>query len=109
MFLLPSMREGSPLALLEAMAMGLTPVASRVGGVPEILAGELRELTYERFDSPKAADLVVELLRNPARAASLGRLARSRAQELTWMRTAKIVEVACLRALQRRRVRGEER
>jgi glycosyltransferase involved in cell wall biosynthesis len=102
-FLLPSMREGSPLALLEAMAMGLTPVASRVGGVPEILTGDLRELSYERFDSERAAVLVIDLLRNPERAASLGRLARSRAQELTWARTAKIVESACLQALRRRR------
>jgi len=35
-FLLPSMREGMPNALLEAMAAGLAPVSRRVGGVPDI-------------------------------------------------------------------------
>ncbi len=36
-FLLPSNREGMPVAMLEAMANNLVPVGSRVGGVPEIV------------------------------------------------------------------------
>ncbi len=99
--LLPSMREGSPLALLEAMAMGLAPIASRVGGVPDILVGELSSFLFDRFDVQEAAGHVVRLLGDSRRTARMGRLARQRAIELTWARTASVVEDACVHAASR--------
>ena len=44
LFVLPSLAENLPVVLIEAMASGLPSVATRVGGVPEMLGDEDGEL-----------------------------------------------------------------
>jgi len=80
-FVLPSLSEGTPMALLEAMALARPVVATSVGGVPEIVRNdETGRLVAPQ--SPQAiADACVELARKRAWASTLGAAARRAVEE----------------------------
>lgn len=77
-FVQPSRSEGLPLALMEAMAAGLPAVATRVGGVPEIIAPGSGAMVPAE-DPDALADALSDVLLNPRLASDLGRRARERA------------------------------
>lgn len=76
-FALPSRSEGLPLALLEAMAAGLPVVATRVGGVPDVLEPGTGLLVPPE-DAAALAEALSKLLDRPAEAAAMGERARER-------------------------------
>jgi glycosyltransferase involved in cell wall biosynthesis len=80
-FCLTSSTEGSPLALLEAMASGLPCVATAVGGVPELLiadSGNGKRGALVAVDDDVAAGEAVEgFLEDPDLAHEIGRRARA--------------------------------
>ncbi len=77
-FVLPSISESMPLSLLEAMACGRACVASRVGGIPEIIThGENGFLTLP-CDSVGLADRLNRLVADPKLRARFGSKARER-------------------------------
>jgi glycosyltransferase involved in cell wall biosynthesis len=96
--LLPSLSEGSPLVLLEALAAGLPAVAADVGGVPDIVAGERGALLFRPMRAEEAVTQLVRLLSEPALAARLSATGRARAAELTWERAARALLEAAARA-----------
>ena len=53
--LMPSLWEGLPITLLEAMASGRTVIASTVGGIPEVMRHELNGLLVPPKDSAAIA------------------------------------------------------
>lgn len=59
---LPSRDEGFGLVLLEAMAAGLPVVATRVGGIPEIVRHNENGLLVERGDVNALADAILKVL-----------------------------------------------
>jgi glycosyltransferase involved in cell wall biosynthesis len=81
-FLMPSTSEGLPVALLEAMAYGKPIVATRVGGIPDVLADGREGLLVPPGDVAALADAVGTLVADPQRALELGRAAKQRVAEL---------------------------
>jgi glycosyltransferase involved in cell wall biosynthesis len=75
----PSLTEGSPLVTLEAMAAGVPVVASAVGGIPDQVRHGKEGLLVPPGDTGAMGDAIVALLRDPARARSLGEAGRRRA------------------------------
>ncbi len=75
-------RDGIPNVLLEAMAMGLPVVATRVSGIPELVGDGFNGLLVQA-DAPAAlADAITRLLSQPALCADLGCRARATVTEL---------------------------
>lgn len=80
-FVLPSLSEGSPNVLLEAMASGLPIVATDVGGVPEIAADEVNALLVPAEDAAAMGRSVLRLLNDSTLGSQLGRMARQTVTE----------------------------
>ena len=58
---LPSRREGFPMALLEGMAFGLPPVATNIGGIPELVDDGVSGLLIEPGDIAALATALARL------------------------------------------------
>jgi glycosyltransferase involved in cell wall biosynthesis len=82
-FALPSLFEGMPVSLLEAMAAGLPSVASRVGGVPEVATDGVDALLVPPADEAELAAALVALLTDDARRSDMGAAARSTAERFS--------------------------
>ena len=80
MMLMPSQLESFGLAALEAMACQVVPVATRVGGVPELIDHQQNGLLYEVGDVNAMAQGIIELLASPAKFKAMGQAARHVAQ-----------------------------
>jgi alpha-maltose-1-phosphate synthase len=84
-FACPSLYEPLGIVNLEAMACGTAVVASRVGGIPEVVADGQTGLLVPPDDPAALADAINALVRDPVRAAAMGQLGRERAAaEFSW-------------------------
>jgi glycosyltransferase involved in cell wall biosynthesis len=79
-FVLSSTSEGIPVTLLEAMARGLPTVATRVGGIPEVVAEGETGLLVPPSDPAAMAEALLAVAGDPARGEAMGRAGRARVE-----------------------------
>jgi len=70
--------EGLPLALLEAMAMGIPVVARDIGGNRELVVNGKTGYLFKEESSEEVAKIIVELLKNIPKRKAMGEVARKR-------------------------------
>lgn len=80
-FCLPSLYEGFPLAIVEAMAAGLPVVATAVAGVPEAVADGVTGRVVPAEDADALAEALAALAADPKAARAMGEAGRARAEE----------------------------
>ena len=84
-FVCPSIYEPLGIVNLEAMACSTAVVASRVGGIPEVVDAGVTGLLVPPDDPASLADALNMLLRDPGRADAMGLAGRERAVvEFSW-------------------------
>jgi N-acetyl-alpha-D-glucosaminyl L-malate synthase BshA len=83
LFLLPSQTESFGLAALEAMACGSPVVASRAGGLPEVIDDDVNGILEPVGSVEAMGRRAVELLRDPLRYAAMRQAAIAKAQEFS--------------------------
>lgn len=79
--LLPSANEGTPVSVIEALAAQRPAVATRVGGVPDIVREGVDGFLVEVGDAQGLADRLAELDADPERRARMGAEGRARVLE----------------------------
>lgn len=83
-FVLPSRDEGFPLALLEAGAAALPVVATRVGGVPELIVDGENGLLIDSDDPDALRAALLRALSDPTMAEAGARLRKVVGESFTW-------------------------
>ena len=91
-YVLPSRIEGIPLAIMEAVACGAVPIASAVGGVPEVVIPGRTGYLTRPLDSGSIAAALLALFETPPNVrAAMARAGRELvAREMSWQRTVDI-------------------
>ena len=80
--LITSEMESFCLSILEAMCFACPSVATKVGGIPEVIENDATGILVPFGDTAALARAVEGLIKEPARRAALGRAAQGRAREL---------------------------
>ena len=75
-FIMPSLTEGTPISIMEAMSMKLPVIASRVGGIPELVSDGRTGLLVNPGNPDEITDAVLNLLKDSGKRREMGVRAR---------------------------------
>lgn len=82
-YLQPSRFESLGIAIIEAMSYGVPVIASRAGGIPEVVDDGVNGLLFPPNDFDQCIGLLKQLLENDARNKTLGVKAREKAKHFS--------------------------
>ncbi len=80
-FILPSLHEGMPMVLLEAMKLEKAIIATKVGGIPEAIQNKFNGLLISACDAEAISTACLDLIRDKAMRNKLGKNARKTVTE----------------------------
>lgn len=100
-FIFPSITEGTPLALQEAMASGMAVVTTETCGMVDLVEHEFNGLFVLPGDSTSLENAIWRLSQDPDLRTKLGIAAQETMRRFTWARAVRGVETACGLALRR--------
>jgi glycosyltransferase involved in cell wall biosynthesis len=72
-FILPSINEGLPMVLLEAMAAKKPIIATRVGAVPKVIDNNLNGILVNARNSSELAIAISKIIKNPSKGEKMAR------------------------------------
>lgn len=87
-FVLPSIQEGLPLSILEAMASGKPVIATRVGGISEVIEDGVNGFLVPPKSVEDLADSITKLIEDKDLKAKMGREGKKIVQNYSWKKTA---------------------
>jgi glycosyltransferase involved in cell wall biosynthesis len=91
-FVLPSLVEGMPLTLLEAMASAMPVVTTNTCGMADVVESGFNGLLVAPADAPAIEAAVLRLASDPALRQRLGQAAQHFMKRYTWERSAEMLE-----------------
>jgi glycosyltransferase involved in cell wall biosynthesis len=91
-FLFPSLMEGLPSVLLEAMATGMPVITTDTCGMPDVVEDEFNGLLIPPANAPAMEEVILRLARSVELRRSLGKAARETMKRYTWKRAGRQLE-----------------
>ena len=81
LLVLPTFEDNCPMVILEAMAVGLPVIASRVGGIPDLITDGETGLMFDPFAPENMREVTGQMMADPIFRARIGQAAKTEALE----------------------------